>query len=111
MGLSVVRIFLPIKWAQKVIDANRINDRMIAIKVFVQGIAVIAVWALCVSRDSQKDHFYNTLINIVRTLGKKEIVAIARVSNCHFESNAEDYGDQNEGYGCRVTLRKSERIL
>ena len=45
-GLGEVEIFLAKKWVDTVIDISRVSDRMIAIKVSVQGIiSVISAYA------------------------------------------------------------------
>ena len=80
-GLGGAGFFLTTKWVDQVIDRRRISNRVINIKVLVQGIiiSVISVyfpqgliWCLPGFDDCQKDDFYNTVINIVWKLqGKK----------------------------------------
>lgn len=76
-------IFLPKKWVDKVIDTNKISDKMIVIKALVQGIIMSVVSVYTSHRglgDSQKDHFCDILINNVRKSGEKNNVVIAGTS-------------------------------
>ena len=70
-------IFLAKQWVDKVININRVSDRMIFSKVFVQEIIFSLISDLTVYAPqcglyySQKDYFYGSLINVVRKLGEK----------------------------------------
>ena len=111
-SLEGIEISLAKKCIDKVIDISRVCYRMIVIKVLVQGIitSVISVYASqCGLDDSQKDGFYDSLINVVRKLGK-EIVVIAVDFTGHIESNPEDYEEQHGGYGYGVR-NKGEGFL
>ena len=76
-GKGSVGIFLAEKWVDKVINISRISDRMIVNKVFAQKIIIslisdLTVYAPQCGLDySQKDDFYDSLINVVRKLGEK----------------------------------------
>ena len=74
-------------------------------------LSVISVYApTCGLDDSHKDHFYDSLTNIVRKFGKKEIVVIIEEFNRHIGSNTENCEDQHGAYGYEVR-NKEERIL
>ena len=101
-GSERVGIFLTKDWVDKVIDISWVSDRMIVIKLLVQGIiiSIVSVYAPKYGLDdSQKDNFYDGPINFVRKLGKKEVVVIAGDLNDHVASKAKDFEDQREGYG------------
>ena len=78
-GLGGAGFFLTTKWVDQV--RRRISNRVINIKVLVQGIIISMIsvyfpqgliWCLPGFDDCQKDDFYNTVINIVWKLeGKK----------------------------------------
>ena len=76
-GLGGVGIFLTQKWVDKVINISRVSDRMIVNKVFVQRIIFSLISDLkvyapqCGLYYSQKDDFFDSLINVVRKLGEK----------------------------------------
>ena len=76
-GKCSVGIFLAKKWVDKVINISRVSDRMIVNKVFVQGIIFSLISDLTVYAPqcglyySQKDDFFDSLINVVRKLGEK----------------------------------------
>ena len=72
-------ILLAKKWVDEVIDINRVSDRMNVIKMLVQRIivSVISVYVPQYGLDhSQKDDFYDSLINVARKLMEQEIVVI-----------------------------------
>ena len=75
-GFVGVGIFLAKKWVDKVTNISRVSDKMIANKVFVQRIIIslisdLTVYAPQCGLDSQKDDFYDSLINFIRKLGEK----------------------------------------
>ena len=110
-GSERVGIFLTKDWVDKVIDISWVSDRMIVIKLLVQGIiiSIVSVYAPKYGLDdSQKDNFYDGPINFVRKLGKKEVVVIAGDLNDHVASKAEDFEDQREGYGWICSWRKAK---
>ena len=60
--MTKVGIFLAEKWTYKVIDICRVSDKMFIIKILVQGITVISVYApQCSLDESQKGYFYDCL--------------------------------------------------
>ena len=61
--------------------------------------------------DSEKDDFYDCLINIVRTLGGEEIVDMTVDFNSHIGGNPENCEDQHGGYGYEVRKDEREKIL
>ena len=100
---------------RKVIDTSRVSDRMIVVMLLVQRtiVSVILVYVpksgLC---DSQKDEFYDSLINVVRKSGEKEIVVTAEDFNSHHNgSNSENHEVQHEGYDYGIRNKEGERIL
>ena len=65
---------------EKVIDVSRVSEKMIVIKVLVQGIivSVISVYTpQCGFDDSQKDNFYGNLMSFTSKFGKKEVAIVA----------------------------------
>ena len=86
---------------------------MIVIKVLVQGIIIseISVYVPWYALDdSQKDDFYDILINFVRKLGEKEVLVIGDF-NGQIGSNPENFEEQHGGYGYGVRNKEGERIL
>ena len=65
------------KWVDKVTNVSRVSDKMIVNKVLVQRIIISLISDLTVYvpqyglDDSQKDDFYDSLINVVKKLGEK----------------------------------------
>ena len=76
-GQGSVGIFLAEKWVDKVINISRVSDRMIVNKVFAQKIIIslisdLTVYAPQCGLDySQKDDFYDSLVNVASKLGDK----------------------------------------
>ena len=113
-GFGGVGILLAEKWIDKVIDVNRVNDRIILIKLMVQEsiLSVISVYApQCGLDDVQKDRFYDSLINIAGKLGEKEIVVIAGDFNGHVGKSINGYDSLHGGYGYGDRNKEGERIL
>ena len=81
-GLRGLGIFTAKKKLDKVIDTSRIRDRIIAFKVFAQGIinSVISVKVPQFGSDRKKDIFCDSLSNIVRKVKKKKIVGSSMVT-------------------------------
>ena len=72
-----VGIVLAKKWVDNVVNIIGVSDRMIVNKVFVQRIILSPIfdctaYALqCGLDDSQKDDFYDSLINVVGKIVEK----------------------------------------
>ena len=61
--------------------------------------------------DSQQDEFYDSLINVVRKSGEKEIVVTAEDFNIHHNgSNSENHEVQHEGYDYGIRNKEGEKI-
>ena len=77
----------------KVVDISMVFDRMI-IRVSIQGI-IISVITVHVPQydlyESQEENFYDSLVNVVRKIGEKEIIVIAGGLNGHVGNNAEEF--------------------
>ena len=66
----------------KIIDITSVSDKVLAQGIIILVISVYAPH--CSLGDNQKYDFYNSLVNVVRKLGEKEIVIIAGKSNLMF---------------------------
>ena len=83
---------------------------MTIIKVFL--FKILSVYGPeCGLDDSQKNDFYDSLINIVRKLGESKIEVITGDLNGHVGSNTENYVDQPEACAYAVWNKEKERIL
>ena len=112
--LGEIGSFLAKKYLDKVIDISRVIDRVVVIKLLVQRIIVslISVYApQCGLNDCQKDNFYSSLINRVRTLGQKEILVIIRLFVVHVESNVRACEENHIGYHYGVRHKERESML
>ena len=61
--------------------------------------------------DSLKNNFYDSFINAVTKLGKKETVVIAGDFNGHVGSNAGNYEEQHGDFIYWVRIKEGERVL
>ena len=85
-GSTGVGIFLAEKWIDKVIDINRVNDRIMLIKLIVgkSVVSVVSAYApQSVLDDSVKDVFYDERLAVVSKLGEKETVFVTGDINGH----------------------------
>ena len=71
---------------------------------------MISVYAPCGLDDSQKNYLRDSLINIVRNLGEKEIVVITGDFNGQVGSNPENYEGQHGGYGFKFCVAMSMTV-
>ena len=113
-GTGGVGIFLAEKWVDKVIDVNRVSDRIILIKILANDriLTVVSVYApQCGLDDSVKDNFYDSLIGTTAKLADKEVVVITGDLNGHVGKEAEGFENLHGGFGYGVRNREGERIL
>ena len=113
-GTGGVSIFLAEKWVDKMIDVNRVSNRIILLKLMVGEtiFTTISVYAQqCGLSYEVKDEFYDRLIAVAGKVDEKDILVVAGDLNDHarktsggFEGvhGGNDYGDRN---------RERERIL
>ena len=107
-------IFLAKKWEEKVIEVSRVNDRIIVIKLMLDGciFTVVSVYApQCGLDASEKDSFYDSLMNVTSKLGEKEFVVVAGDFNGHVGRSVVGYDGIHGGYGYGVSNKEGERIL
>ena len=89
------------KWIDKVIDINRVNDRIMIIKLIVgkSVVSVVSAYApQCGLDDNYKDIFYDELLAVVSKLGEKEIVLVAGDLNGHVGKLASGYEGVHGGF-------------
>ena len=82
--------------------------------LLVQGIiiSVISIYIpQCGLDNSQKDYFYNSLINAFRKFGEKQILVILRGVNAHVGRNLEGYEDKYGGYDYGVRNKEVKGIV
>lgn len=102
------------KWVDKVIDISRACGRLIVSLAFIQGniISVTSVYALqCGLYDSQKDDFYDCLINVNRELGENEVVVIAGELMFTLQVTQKTMRTSNGGPGYGVRNKEDEMNL
>ena len=113
-GTNGVGILLAEKWIDKVTDINRVNDRIMIIKLIVgkSVVSVVSAYApQCGLDDNYKDIFYDELLAVVSKLGEKEIVLVAGDLNGHVVKLARGYEGVHGGFGYGTRNTEGERIL
>lgn len=113
-GFGGVGILLKEKWVEHVVDVNRVNDRIMVIKVLV-GSTVITVTCVyapqCGLDENTKDQFYDELLAVVSKFDEKETVVVAGDLNGHVGSSASGYEGVHGGSGFGDRNPEGERIL
>ena len=107
-------LFLAEKWVEKVFEVNRVNDRIFTIKLMIDSsiVTIVSVYApQCGLDASEKDSFYNSLMDVARKFGEKELVIVAGDFNGHVGSSGLGYEGIHGGYGYGDKNKEGERIL
>ena len=114
LGTGGVGILLAEKWIDKVIAVNRVNDRIMVIKL-ITGKSVVPVVSVYAPQsgldDSLKDLFYDNLLAVVSKLGEKEIVLVSGDLNRHVGTSSSGYEGVHGGFGYGTRNPEGERIL
>ena len=113
-GNGGVGIFLAEKWWNKVAGVDRVNDRILALKLLVgQTVTtVISVYAPQQGLDEdEKDSFYDELRATVAKTDEKELVIIAGDLNGHVGRGSEGYEGVHGGRGYGTRNKEGDRIL
>ena len=113
-GTGGVGIFLAEKWVDKVIDVNRVSERIILLKLMVGEtiFTAISVYApQCGLSEEVKDEFYDRLIAAVSKVGDKEVLAVAGDLNGHVGKTSGGFEGVHGGNGYGDRNREGERIL
>ncbi|KAK3893367.1 hypothetical protein Pcinc_002801 [Petrolisthes cinctipes] len=112
-GTGGVGIFLAEKWVDKVIEVNRVSNRIIQMKLMVGETIFTAISVYvpqCGLSEEAKDGFYDRLIAVASKVSEKEVLAVAGDFNGHVGKTSDGFEEVHEGngYGERNT---GERIL
>ena len=113
-GTAGVGIFLAEKFVENVIHVERVNDRLMLIKLLLSQTIVTVVSAYAPQQglsDSEKDTFYDTLIEKLAQSNEKEIVFLAGDLNGHVGNLSDGYDHVHGSFGFGSRNREGERIL
>ena len=104
-GNGGVSVMLAEKWIQKVIHVNRVNDRLMLLKVLVgkRVVTIISTYAPQQGlRDDAKEKLYADLIQHTSKVDKKEVIILGGDMNGHVGKTTAGYEDVDGGFGCGV---------
>ena len=113
-GTGGVAILLAEKWAENVIDVNRVNDRIMFVKLLLGKSIVVLVSVYAPQQghpDSEKDTFYEELLLTLSAMGKNEIIMLCGDMNGHVGRSSSDYEGVHGGNGFGTRNSEGERIL
>ena len=113
-GIGGVGILVSKMWIDKIVDVNRVNDRLMMIKLLVgkRVVAVISTYAPQQGlSDVEKDKFYEDLISLVSKVGENDMLVIGGDFNGHVGKEANGYQGIHGGFGYGARNVEGERIL
>ena len=113
-GNGGVGVMLAEKWIQKVIHVNRVNDRLMLLKVLVgkRVVTIISTYAPQQGlSDDAKEKFYADLILHTSKVDEKEVIILGGDMNGHVGKTTAGYEDAHGGFGYGVRNAEGERIL
>ena len=113
-GNGGVGVMLAEKWIQKVIHVNRVNDRLMLLKVLVgkRVVTIISTYAPQQGlSDDAKEKFYADLILHTSKVDEKEVIILGGDMNGHVGKTTAGYEDVHGGFGYGVRNAEGERIL
>ena len=113
-GNGGVGVMLAEKWIQKVIHVNRVNDRLMLLKVPVgkRVVTIISTYAPQQGlSDDAKEKFYTDLILHTSNVDEKEVIILGGDMNGHVGKITAGYEDVHGGFGYGVRNVEGERIL
>ena len=113
-GNGGVGAMLAEKWIQKVIHVNRVNDRLMLLKVLVgkRVVTIISTYAPQQGlSDNAKEKFYTDLILHTSKVDEKEVIILGSNMNGHVGKTTAGYEDAHGGFGYGVRNAEGEPIL
>ncbi|KAK3893379.1 hypothetical protein Pcinc_002812 [Petrolisthes cinctipes] len=113
-GTGGVGIFLAEKWVDKVIEVNRVSNRIIQMKLMVGETIFTAISVYvpqCGLSEEAKDWFYDRLIAVASKVSEKEVLAVAGDFNGHVGKTSDGFEEVHEGNGYGERNTEGERIL
>lgn len=113
-GNNGVGVLLAEKWIDKVIHINRVNDRLMLLKILIgkQVLSVISAYAPQQGlSDEAKESFYADLVLLTSKIDQKEIIILGGDLNGHVGKTSSGYEDAHGGFGYGVRNTEGERIL
>ena len=109
-----VAVLVRSEWIDKVVNVNRVNERIVVIKLVIGAVLVnvLSVYAPQVGRTiEEKDKFWEELFDIVNNIPSTEKVVVAGDLNGHIGEERDGYETIHGGYSFGMRNAEGERIL
>ena len=109
-----VAVLVGNEWIDKVVNVNRVNERIVVIKLVIGAVLVniLSVYAPQVGRTiEEKDKFWEELFDIVNNIPSTEKVVVAGDLNGHIGKERDGYETIHGGYSFGMRNAEGERIL
>ena len=113
-GTGGVGILVAESWIENVIDVNRVNDRIMLVKLLLDKTIVVfvSVYAPQQGRpEDEKDRFYEELLLTMSAFGSNEVIMLCGDLNGHVGRTISGYENVHGGYGYGIRNPEGERIL
>ena len=113
-GTNGVGLLVAEKWVEKVIQVDRISDRLMSLKLVV-GTDIVNILSIYVPQvglsDDLKIAFYDSLISTVSKIANSEIMFLCGDFNGHIGSSSSGFEGIHGGYGIGETNSEGCRLL
>ena len=114
-GTGGVAVLLAMHWADKVISVQRINSRIISLKILIGTCTMTVISAYAPQQglsSDEKDSFYEALTQLTANIDSKEIILLGADLNGHVGKSATtSYDKGHGGFGYGERNPEGERIL
>ena len=113
-GISGVGVLVAEKWIDKVMEVNRVNERILVVRVIVgrKVLNIISVYAPQTGRNwEEKEEFYITLGKTLALAGPGEHLMVCGDLNGHVGAKKDGFDDVHGGYGFGSRNVEGEMLL
>ena len=113
-GTGGVGLLVAERWIKNVIDVQRVNERLLVVRVAVGGsvLNLICVYAPQVGRSlEEKEEFLVLVGKMISSVNVKERLVVAGDFNCHVGADALGYEGVHGGHGFGQRNVEGEMLL
>ena len=113
-SLAGVGVLIAEKWIDSVVDVNRVNERMMIVKLVIgkQIVNVISAYApQSGSEENVKDGWWDGLLDVCKALPEEEAIVLGGDLNGHVGDRTDGYQGVHGGYGYGNRNAEGERVL
>ena len=113
-GNAGVGVIVANKWVDKVVEVNRVNEHMMAVKLIVgkRLMNIISAYAPQIGRsEEEKDVFWDKMMDLTTAIPEDEAVILGGDLNGHVGDSVDGYDGVHGGFGFGKRNLEGERIL